>query len=290
MGKFFNDKYIGYHTFGLINDYNVLIDSNSQPQVDPEEPSVEELDPNLKIADTTSNPELITSLIQAGILNEGTTEFYYRDVMNITELPQDSSWVPANFPEFQYFTGITEIPEAYFKDNSTLKTIILPNTITIINKNAFYRCYNLQGIVIPDSVITISDYAFTQSGIQYLTLGNSVVSIGIRAFQSCNKITSSLVIPNSVTTIKESAFNYCSKIPQITIGNSVTTLETQAFMNCGALNVVYLNPTIPPTLGSGVFAGTNDCPLVVPKGLVSTYTNNETWTVYTPRLTDTYNR
>lgn len=278
MGKFFEDKYVGYHTFGLINDFNIFISKDGNSSIDPD----------FKIGDLESNQELIEGLISAGILPEGTTELYYRDIMDITELPQGNAWVPYNFEEFQFFTGISEIPQGYFS-GLKIEKIVLPPQLTAIPNNAFYNCMQLEGIVIPNSVKTIGDMAFARClNMEYLIIGNSVVSIGTRTFQSCNSLTS-VVIPNSVKTIGGNAFNQCTHLLEITIGKSVESIGTSAFMQCSSLNVVYVLPVTPPTLsGTSHFAGTNNCPLVVPKGRVDIYKDSGGWKAYSPRITDTY--
>jgi len=69
-----------------------------------------------------------------------------------------------------------------------------------------------------------------------------VTIIGGSAFEDNKKITS-VVIPNGVTSIENSAFKACS-ITSITIPNSVTSIGEQVFVRCGSLTSV--------TIGSGV--------------------------------------
>ena len=61
--------------------------------------------------------------------------------------------------------------------------------------------------------------------------GNTVTSIGYRAFINCSKMTS-ITIPNGMTSIGEEAFSNCTGLTSVTIPNSVTSIGTNAFNGC----------------------------------------------------------
>ena len=86
------------------------------------------------------------------------------------------------------------------------------------------------------------------NGITTLTsvlIPNSVTSIGEGAFSSCTGLTS-IILSNSVTTIGDDAFNGCSSLTSITIPNSVTSIGYGAFFNCSGLTSI----TIPNSVTS----------------------------------------
>ena len=69
----------------------------------------------------------------------------------------------------------------------------------------------------------------------------------------CNKLTS-IIIPNSVTTVEYSAFAYCSSLTSIAIPNSITTIEEDTFCGCSSL----ANINIPNSVSSiGAYAFNN---------------------------------
>jgi hypothetical protein len=86
-----------------------------------------------------------------------------------------------------------------------------------------------------------------------LTIPNSVTTIGNTAFYNCSGFTLGLTIPNSVTTIGSNAFARCSGFTGgLTIPNSVTTINNGAFDNCygfGGLTI----PNSVTTIGSNAF-------------------------------------
>ena len=81
----------------------------------------------------------------------------------------------------------------------------------------------------------------------------NVTSIGEKAFQYCNSLTS-VTIPNSVTTIDSYAFNYCSGLTSVTIPNSVFSIGSDAFQGCSGLTSVTI-PNSVTSIGKGTFQG-----------------------------------
>lgn len=84
-----------------------------------------------------------------------------------------------------------------------------------------------------------------------IILPNSITSIGFGAFQSCENLTS-VVIPNSVTSIGTAAFSNCTKLTNIIIPNSVTLIGESAFANCMALTSVVI-PNSVTSIGDRAF-------------------------------------
>ena len=150
--------------------------------------------------------------------------------------------------------------------------------VTGIAPSAFYDCYSLTSVTIPNSVTSIGDQAFSDcSALTSITIPNSVTSIGSSAFEDCSALTSinipegvktiehntfydcysltSVTIPNSVTSIGGGAFSDCSALTSITIPNSVTSIESEAFHNTPWYNnlpdgIVYINNVLYKYKGS----------------------------------------
>ena len=135
--------------------------------------------------------------------------------------------------------------------------LIIPEGTTTIADSA-YQNANYKCVVIPDSVTSIGNRAFSVCGnLTSITIPNSVTSIGNRAFSACGSLTS-VTIPNGVTSIGDSAFYSCSSLTSITIGNGVTSISDYAFYGCSSLTSVM----IPNSVTSIGYSAFHDCPLI----------------------------
>jgi len=98
----------------------------------------------------------------------------------------------------------------------SLKSVTITGD-TSIGGGAFYNCSGLESITIPNSVTSIGEDAFRGcSGLTSITIPNSVTSIGNWAFHNCSGL-ESITIPNSVTSIGNYAFRGCSGLVEMTI-------------------------------------------------------------------------
>jgi len=136
-------------------------------------------------------------------------------------------------PQYAFYNG--------YEGKTTLKSILLPPTMTSIGQRAFTSCAGIDSLIIPDPVNTIADYAFENCrNLKYVKLPASLTTIG-RIFDNCQHLTK-VDIPASVTSIGSGAFGSCILLDNVVLGNSVKSIGTWAFYNCqGLKNITWSN-------------------------------------------------
>ena len=140
--------------------------------------------------------------------------------------------------------GYTYIGQDAFEENSNIKSVSLPNSITKICDYAFAHL-NLKTLQLPSNLEFLGDQAFFDNQIEgKLVLPKNLKNLGERAFKS-NQITELEFKCEKLEVIKEQAFQD-NKIKQVTLPSSVKKIEVGAFSgNLGdenyAMKVVLLS-------------------------------------------------
>lgn len=161
----------------------------------------------------------------------------YKDHMYITKdhglLKYDGKDANVEIPE-----EITWIaPEAFYR-NGTLKNVKLPSKITTIEENTFYGCSELEAVVIPDQVTMIGKSAFDECTVlKSVTFGKSLKVIKDHAFASVN--IRNFTIPSGIQKIETGAFAGINQIGTVTFEGSTKYVATDAFMNSTGIKLVY---------------------------------------------------
>ena len=189
---------------------------------------------------------LVASAHDIEVQNADGVTIYYNYINNGTEL--EVTFRGSKYDSYSgEYQGNVAIPEEVTYMNRTRK-------VTSIGDYAFYNCYRLTSVTIPNSVTSIGNQAFDHcSGLTSVTIGSGVTSIGNSAFYGCSGLTS-VTIPNSVTSIRDYAFMYCSGLTSVTIPNSVTSIGNRAFYYCSGLTSVTI-PNSVTSIGAEAFYG-----------------------------------
>jgi hypothetical protein len=148
-------------------------------------------------------------------------------------------------------------------------TVHIPDSVTAIGDGAFSYCYYLTNVTIPNSVTTIGDHAFydcysmttidvSASNANYASLDGVLYDKASKTLILCPGGKAGTVhIPDSVTTIGDSAFISCTSLTNVTIPNSVTTIGDSAFISCSNLaSITFQGLVAPTTVGSHWIEGT----------------------------------
>ncbi len=176
--------------------------------------------------------------------------------------------------------SVNAIGNGAFSGCSSLASINIPNSVTTIRGSAFCNCLSLTSITIPESVTSIEIAAFSGcSSLTNITIPDLVASIGDHAFYNCSSLTNITVsennkyfsslngvlfnkdktelitypngnerteytIPDSVTSIIEGAFAYCSNLIIVKIPDSVTDITDKTFYVCSSLTSVIIPDSV----------------------------------------------
>ena len=132
----------------------------------------------------------------------------------------------------------------------SLKSLVIPDSVTNIGDYAFSGCWSLSSVVIPDSVTSIGDYAFWNCrSLTDIVIPDSVTSIGESAFKNCISL-KSFEIPSSVSGIGFGAFDGCESLTNIVIPDSVVNLKGNPFcrwdgeLKCLSPYFIYYNKVL----------------------------------------------
>ena len=180
-------------------------------------------------------------------------------------------------------SSVTSIGDNAFMGCRSLLDIVIPSSVTSIGDDAFAGCHSLSKIVIPSSVTSIGDRAFNNcSSLKYISIPKSVICLNGNPFADwdgkleClspnfiyeddvlfnkdkskiisfrNQNVESYVIPNSVTSIGDSAFWGCRSLSDIVIPSSVTSIGDSAFWDCSSLSKIVI-PSSVTSIGDCAF-------------------------------------
>ena len=113
---------------------------------------------------------------------------------------------------------------------------------------------NGMGVITFDgNITTIGFYAFYNSNLESITIPESIISIGEAAFAFCSNL-KGITIPDGITSIEFMAFFRCSNLKNITIPESVTSIGDLAFANCKSIESITIPQNV-TTISEGTFHG-----------------------------------
>ena len=137
---------------------------------------------------------------------DGDGELSFAEAAQVTDLGSvfTSNTTIQTFDELQYFQGLTKIGE-----------------------RAFYYCYRLTSVVLPENVSAIERYAFQYCvGLTSIGLSENLESIAQQAFWQCEAL-QSIRIPAKVNSIGYYVFGYCDQLAEVSVDAANATFDSR---------------------------------------------------------------
>lgn len=106
---------------------------------------------------------------------------------------------------------VTSIGDDAFSDLTNVSRFDLPQGLTRIGEGAFLRCSAMHSLLIPETVTEVGAYAFTQSGLESLTIPSNITGIPDYLFSECSNLIS-ISLPNSIASVGDYSFVSCSNL------------------------------------------------------------------------------
>ena len=164
---------------------------------------------------------------------DGDKELSYAEAAAVTDLGEvfKNNTNIQSFDELQYFTGLTTIGDQAFYYCYRLTSVVLPETVTAIGASAFQYCFYLSSI----------------------RLSENLESIASDAFWNCVRLTS-IRIPAKVSSIGDTVFGYCTQLTDVSVDPANTVFDSREGCNAivetstNTLYQAFVSTRIPSTV------------------------------------------
>ncbi len=180
-------------------------------------------------------------------------------------------------PELHEIDGVT-----YYIMNGEAYVVSCDDSCTIANirstvsnapvtriREAFKNCVNLEKVVIPESVRVIDSNAFSgASNLVEITLSDSITEIGESVFRNCSSLLS-ITIPSNISVLRCYMFSGCSSLESVRFSGKIETIENGVFTNCASLVDINIPSTV-TTIGEYVFENCEKLEsIIIPDGITA---------------------
>ena len=187
-------------------------------------------------------------------------------ISGAVDVPRDMFGKCTGLKKVTLKNGVRSIGEDAFRDCSSLESVIFENTVLEkISDGAFWGCSALSSIALPDSVTEIERNAFFETGLRNIQLPEKLTLIGGGAFCNCKNL-KQVQLPPQLKELGEGAFFNCENLTQIQLPAQLNKLGTDAFRNCTSLDKIDI-PAGLTQIGPDTFCNTGLTSVTLHEGL-----------------------
>ena len=256
--------------------------------------------------------------IETVVISEGATsigEYAFFECTGLKNVTIPSTVKTINEGAFYKCSGLTS-PQPEKSDDEIVDSITIPYGVTSIGDEVFAHCTGLKKVTIPGSVKSIGERAFsdchisteesedgTERGLEKVAIENGTETIGKEAFNGCKKL-NDIILPDSVTSIGENAFQYTGLYYEWFDGNEdvlyinnhlisvyqgtanecniksgTKTIADSAFFACGSLPGITIPDSV-TSIGNRAFKDCNSLKSITIPKRVTTIGNCAFYTCY----------
>lgn len=227
--------------------------------------------------------KLVSCNLSNSLTSMGEEAFCYCKSLQSISIPYGIKEIPyrafdscESMTSLSITNSVTNIERAAFVGCSGLTSVTIPSSVTTIGEQVFSGCnglttltvatdnpiydsrndcnciiktaeneliYGINNSYIPNTVESISGYAFMGLSFSKIIIPNSVKEIGISAFWGCNNM-EEITISDSVTTIGDCAFYGCSKLKSFKTPSLLKSIGNRAFHECESLTTVVFSKSV----------------------------------------------
>ena len=187
-------------------------------------------------------------------------------ISGAVDVPRDMFGKCTGLKKVTLKNGVRSIGEDAFRDCSSLEGVIFENTVLEkISDGAFWGCSALSSIALPDSVTEIERNAFFETGLRNIQLPEKLTLIGGGAFCNCKNL-KQVQLPPQLKELGEGAFFNCENLAQIQLPSQLNKLGTDAFRDCTSLDKIDI-PAGLKQIESATFCNTGLTSVTLHEGL-----------------------
>ncbi len=140
------------------------------------------------------------------------------------------------------FSGKNSSTNPYYKTNSRITSIVVPDSVTTIESSAFEHCSSLKRVVLPPVMKEICSHAFFCCyELEEITLPDGIKEIGSCLLFGCRSL-KEIVIPESVQCFKYRSFTGCTGLTSFYVPKNVSDIGQWFLEGCDNLTNIYVDP------------------------------------------------
>lgn len=187
-------------------------------------------------------------------------------ISGAVDVPRDMFGKCTGLKKVTLKNGVRSIGEDAFRDCSSLEGVIFENTVLEkISDGAFWGCSALSSIALPDSVTEIERNAFFETGLRNIQLPEKLTLIGGGAFCNCKNL-KQVQLPPQLKELGEGAFFNCENLAQIQLPSQLNKLGPDAVRDCTSLDKIDI-PAGLKQIESATFCNTGLTSVTLHEGL-----------------------